>query len=117
MPVECELPWLNISIHLLLDTIEIEVCLLHLEHLDYQRRDALRENEAHKQWMKNQYDKVIQPMVFSEGDLVLVYNQDKEPLGACNFKYMWLGSYVVSKFLKKGAYKLVYYDCNNFLEP
>ena len=34
-PVECEIPSLNIAIHLLLDTTsEMEECILHLEHLD-----------------------------------------------------------------------------------
>ena len=33
-PVECEIPSLKISIHVLPDTTELEECLLHLEHLD-----------------------------------------------------------------------------------
>ena len=33
-PVECEIPSLNISIHVLPDTTELEEWLLHLEHLD-----------------------------------------------------------------------------------
>jgi hypothetical protein len=34
-----------------------------------------------KQCAKCQYDQFIHPRVFSEGDLVLVYDQDKDPLG------------------------------------
>ena len=47
-PVECEIPSLKISIHLLPDTMEIEERLVHLEHLDEQHRDALTANQAHK---------------------------------------------------------------------
>ena len=32
--VECEIPSLDIALHLLPYTYEIEECLLHLEHLD-----------------------------------------------------------------------------------
>ena len=74
-------------------------------------------NEAHKAHVKNQYDKVVKPRVFSKGELVLVQDQDKEPLGAGKFKYMWLGPYIVSKVLKKGVYVLVYYDGNKIPEP
>ena len=74
-------------------------------------------NEAHKNRVKNQYDKAIKPRVFSEGELVLLWDQDKEPLGAGKFKSMWLGPYIVSKFLKKRAYELIDYDGNKLLEP
>ena len=63
--VECEIPSLKISIHILLDTIEIEKSWLHLEYLDEQHGDAPTANEAHKYRMKNQYDKVVKPRVFS----------------------------------------------------
>ena len=68
---ECEIPSLNIVIHVLLDTTEIEEHLLHLEHLYDQHIDVLTTNEAHKKWVKKQYDKVVKPRVFSEGELVL----------------------------------------------
>ena len=51
--VECKIPSLKISIHVLPDTTELEERLLHLEHLDEQRRDALTTNEAHKNRVKN----------------------------------------------------------------
>ena len=54
---------------------------------------------------------------FSEGKLVLLWDQDKEPLGVGKFKAMWLGPYVVNKFLSKGAYELVDYDGNKLLDP
>ena len=75
--VECEIPSLRIDIHVLPDTIELEECLLHLEHLDELRRDALTANEAHKNRVKNQYDKSVKPRIFSEGELVLRWDQDK----------------------------------------
>ena len=33
-PIECQIPSLNIVIHVLPDTTELEERLLHLEHLD-----------------------------------------------------------------------------------
>ena len=43
-PVECEIPPLKIALHVLPDTTELEERLVHLEHLDEQRRDALTAN-------------------------------------------------------------------------
>ena len=54
---------------------------------------------------------------FSEGELVLLWDQDKESLGVGKFKAMWLGTYVVSKVLSKGAYELVDYDGNKLPKP
>ena len=56
------------------DTTEIQECLLHLEHLDEQCRDALMENETHKNRVKNQYDKSVKPRNLSEGELVLLWD-------------------------------------------
>ena len=81
-PVECEIPSLKIAIHVLPDTTELEENLLHLEHLDEQRRDVLIANEARKNRVKYQYDKLIKPWIFFERELVLLWDQDKEPLGA-----------------------------------
>ena len=115
--IEYEIPSLKIDIHVLPDTTELEERLVHLEHLDEQRRDALNTNQAHKNRVKSQYDKMVKPRVFSEGELVLLWDQDKEPLGAGKFKAMWLGPYVVSKVLSKGAYELVDYDGNKLPKP
>ena len=71
-PVECEIPSLNIVIHVLPDTTELEERLLHLEHLDEQRRDALTANKAHKNNVKIQYNKSVKPRIFFEGELVLL---------------------------------------------
>ena len=75
-------------------------------------------NEAHKKRVKSQYDKSVKPRVFSEGDLVFLYDQDKEPLGPGKFKSMWIGGpYIVSRVLKKGSYKLMDYEGNKLAEP
>jgi hypothetical protein len=52
-----------------------------------------------------------------EGDLVLLYDQAKEPLGAGKFKPMWHGPYIVRRVLEKGAYELEYYEGNMLAEP
>ena len=76
-PFECKIPYLKIVIHVLPDTAVLEEHLLHLENLDGERRDALITNEAHKNQVKNQYDKAVKPRVFSEGEFVLLWDQDK----------------------------------------
>ena len=116
-PVECEIPSLKIVIHVLPDMTELEECLVHLEHLDEQRRDALTANQSHKNRVKIHYDKSIKPRIFSEGELVLLWDQDKEPLGTGNFRSMWLGPYVILKVLNKGAYELTDFEGNKLLEP
>ena len=72
--VECEIPSLKLVVKLLLETSSLEERLLHLEHLDEQRRDVTTLNEAHKKMVKTHNDKVVCPRVFHEGDLVLVYD-------------------------------------------
>jgi hypothetical protein len=51
-------------------------------------------------------------LVFSEGDLVLVYDQDHDTLGIGKFEPLWHGPYIVKHVLKRGAYELVDYDGN-----
>ena len=80
-----------------------------MEHLDEQRQDALVALEVNKCRVKVQYDKFVRPRRFSEGDLVLLWDQAKEPLGAGNFNPMWHGPYLVKRVLEKCAYKLVDY--------
>jgi hypothetical protein len=77
-------------VELLPNTTELEEHLVYLEQLE-QRQDAAASNEAHKLRVKCQYDRSVRPMVLFEGDLVLVYDQDKDPLGAGKFKPMWFG--------------------------
>ena len=77
----------------------------------------LKANQAHKNKVKIQYDKSVKPQIFSKGELVLLWDQDKEPLGTGKFRSMWLVPYIVSKVLKKGAYELIYFDGNKLPEP
>ena len=116
-PIECEIPSLKITIHVLPNTTEVEERFIHLENLDEKHRDALTANETNKNSIKNQYDKSVKPRIFSEGELVLLWDQDKEPLGARKFRSMWLGPYVVSKVLKKGAYELIDFEGNKLPKP
>eukprot|EP00253_Pinus_taeda_P006318 PITA_06318 len=50
--IECEIPSLKLAVELLPETSSLEERLLHLEHLDEQRRDAATMNEAHKKRVK-----------------------------------------------------------------
>ena len=77
MPVECEIPSLKLAMELLPDTSPLEERLVHLEQLDEQCRDALVALEVNKRRVKVQYDKSVRPRVFSEGDLVLLWDQSK----------------------------------------
>jgi len=115
--VECEIPYLKLVVQLLPNTSVLEERLIHLEHLNESRRYVATTNEAHKKWVKIEYDKSVKPWDFTEGDLVLLYYQDKEPLGPGKFKSMWIGSYIVSRVLKKGAYELTDYEGNKLVEP
>ena len=117
LPVECEIPSLKLAVELLLDTSPLEEHLVHLEQLDEQRRDALVALEVNKHHVKVQYDKSVHPRRFSEGDLVLLWDQLKEPLGAGKFNPMWRGPYVVKHVLEKGAYELVDYEGTTLVEP
>ena len=81
LPVECEIPSLKLAIELLPDTSTLEEHLVHLENIDEQYRDALVALEVNKSRVKVQYDKSVRPRRFSEGDLVLLWDQAKELLG------------------------------------
>ena len=117
LPIECEIPSLKLVVELLPNTSAEEECLLYLMRLDETRSDTTLVLEAQKKRVKAQYDKHVKPRVFSEGDLVLLYEQDKNVLGAGKFKPMWCGPYIVSKVLVEGAYELVYYDGVPLGEP
>lgn len=59
----------------------------------------------------------MKPRVFSEGYLVLVYDQDHDALGAGNFVPMWCGPYIVKRVFSKGADELVYFEGVPLSEP
>jgi hypothetical protein len=116
-PIECKIPSLKLAVQLLSDTSPLEERLVHLKQFDEQHRDASLANKAHKHKVKCQYDRFVRPRVFSEGDLVLVYDQDKDPLGAGKFKPMWFEPFMFKEVLKKGAYCLVNFEGNALVEP
>ena len=101
LSVECEIPLLKLAIELLPDTFALKEHLVHLEKLDEQRRDALVALEVNQSCVKVQYNKSIHSRRFSEGDLVLLWDQAKEPLGAGKFNAMWCGPYVVKTCLRE----------------
>ena len=116
LPVECEIPSLKLA-ELLSSTSALEEHLVHLEQLDEQCQDALVALEVNKNPVKVQYDKSIHPRNFSEGDLVLLWDQAKEPLGVGNFNPMWHGPYMVKHVLEKGTYELVDYEGTALVVP
>ena len=73
--------------------------------------------EVNKHCVKVQYDKYVCPRKFSEGDLVLLWDQAKEPLGEGKFNPMWHGPYVVKCVLEKVTYELVDYEGTALVEP
>jgi len=74
LPIKCKIPSLKLAVELLPNTSPEEEHLLYLTRLDETRHNATMANEAHKKWVKVQYDKTIKPRVFYEGDMVLVYD-------------------------------------------
>jgi hypothetical protein len=117
LPIECEIPSLKLAVELLPNTSAEEERRLYLMQLDKTRRDTTLVIEAQKKRVKAQYDKQVKPHVFSEGDLVLLYEQDRDALGAGKFEPMWQGPYIVCRVLEKGAYELVDYDGIPLSEP
>lgn len=97
--IECDIPSLRLIIELLPHTTDEEQRLLYLSHLDEIRRDAALANETHQKRIKKRYDRVVRPCTFLEGDLVLVYDQDKDALGESKFEPLWYGPYIISKVL------------------
>jgi len=117
LPIECEIPSLKLAVELLPNTSPEEERLLYLTRLDETRRNAALANEAHKKRVKVQFDKTVEPRSFSEGDLVLVYDQRHDDMGAGKFQSMWLGPYIIKRVLQKGAYELVDFEGIPLNEP
>ena len=67
--------------------------------------------------IKVEYDKFICPRRFSERELVLLWDQLKEPLGVGKFNPMWHGPYILKHVLENGTYELVYYEGMTLAEP
>jgi hypothetical protein len=73
--------------------------------------------EENKKRVKVQYDKYVYPWLYAEGELVLLYDQAQELLGAGKFKPMWHNPYIVRRVLEKGAYELEDYEANKLAKP
>jgi len=115
--IEGKIPSLKLVIELLPNTMTEEERIFYLTWLDETHRDFALANETHKKYVKAQYDKTVRPRVFSEGDLVLLYNQDCEILGESKFNPKWHGPYIIKCVLQKGFYELVDYDGISLGEP
>ena len=116
LPIECQIPSLKLAVQLLPDTSPLEEWLVHLEQLDEQHHDVALANKAHKHKVKCQYERSVHPQIFSEGDLVLVNDQDKDPLGAGKFKPIWFRTFIIKEVLKKGTYHLGDFEGNALAE-
>jgi len=85
--------------------------------MDETRHDVALINETYQKCIKKQYDKSIQPRTFPEGDLVLVYDQYHDKLGARKLEPMWHGTYIIKCMLHRSTYELVDYDGISLGEP
>jgi hypothetical protein len=108
---------MKLVVKLLPNTSTEEEHLLYLMRLDETRCDATLVIETQTKCVKAQYEKHVKPRVFSKGDLALLYEQDRDVLGAGKFEPMWRGPYIVRRVLEKGAYELVDYNGIPLSEP
>lgn len=105
--IDDEIPSLKLFIELLPYTSIEEENFLYLASLDEARREAALASEAHKKWVKVEFDQSVNPHLYAKGDLVLVYDQAHDKLGVDKFEPMWHGPYIVKHVLAKGDYKLL----------
>jgi hypothetical protein len=117
LSIEYEIPSLKLTVELLPNTSTEEECFLYLMKLDQTCHDVSLVIETQKKRIKSQCDKHAKPCVFFEGDLVLVYQQDHDLLGASKFEPMWKGPYIVKRVLEKKDYELVDYNVIPLSEP
>eukprot|EP00253_Pinus_taeda_P027861 PITA_27861 len=117
LPIECEIPSLKLAVELLPETTPVEERLLYLEILDETRRLNSLAIEAQKKRVKTHFDNSVNPRSFVEGDLVLLYDQASDKLGAGKLEPMWHGPYIVKRVLQKGAYELIDYEGNPLDRP
>ena len=101
---------LKLAFEFLPATSEEEKHFLYLEQLDETHRITALAVETQKKRVKVQYDQSVSPRIHSEGDLVLVYDQANDKLGADKFEPMWHDPYILKRVLAKGAYELIDYD-------
>ena len=90
---------------------------MYLERLDENCRLAALVIEAQKKRVKAHFDQSVSPRSFVEGDLVLLYDQEHDKLGASKFQPMWHGPYIVKCVLKNRAYELIDYEGVPLAQP
>ena len=117
LPIECEIPSLNLVVELLSNTLPEEENLLYLERWDETRRFSAMVIEAYKKLVKAHFDQLVSPRSFVEGDLVLLYNQAHDKMGVGKFQSMWNGPYIVKRVLQNGAYELIDYEDYPLAQP
>ena len=115
--IEYEIPSLKLVVELLPEMLPQEKRLLYLEQLDETHRLATLVIKAQKKWVKSHFNQSVSPRAFSEGDFVLLYDQDNDKLGAGKFEPMWHGPYIAKHVLQKGVYKLIDYEGNPLNKP
>ena len=115
--IKCEIPLLKLVVELLPNISPKEECLLYLERLDETHRFAALVIEAQKKWVKAHFDQSVSPHSFVEGDLVLLYDQDHDKLGAGKFQPMWHRPYILKHVLRNGAYELIDYEGHPLDQP
>eukprot|EP00253_Pinus_taeda_P002196 PITA_02196 len=116
-PFQCEISSLKLAVDLLLGTSKEEACFLELIQFDETHHDVASAKEALKKRFKSQFDRNVKPRVFSEGDLVLLYDQEFDKLRRGKFKSLWMVPYIVKCVLAKGAYELMDYDGIPLAQP
>eukprot|EP00253_Pinus_taeda_P035171 PITA_35171 len=117
LPIECEIPSLKIVIEFLPDTTPVEKHLLYLERLDETHCLPSLAIEAQKKRVKTHFNNTVNPRSFIEGDLVLLYDQANDKLGARKFEPMWHGPYIMKRVWQKSAYELIDYEGNPLDKP
>ena len=89
--IQCELSSLKLVVYLLPNTSNEEAHILNLIHLYETCREASLANEAHMRQIKVKYDYNVKHRIFSEGDLVFLYDQEADLIGTRKFEPLWHG--------------------------
>ena len=93
------------------------MCIFNLIHRDETCHEAQLAKKVDKRHIKAQYNKNVQPRIYSEGDLVLLYDQEDDVISTGKFEPLWHGPYIFKRVLAKGAYELVDYDGIPLAQP
>ena len=77
-----------------------------LEQTNEDHHASLQMIEVAKSRSKSHYDSHVHPHTFTEGDIVLIYDQSNDKNGKGKLESMWYGPYVIHRCLDKVAYLL-----------